>query len=198
MKLYGCPMTCSRAPQIMLEELERPYEFVYVKLMQGEGMRAEYLAINPIGAVPVLELDDGRRLREVQVILQYLCPANGNFELLQWLSFISTELHKSFYSIFFAERIHPDPDVQKQIKQHWQQRLEIRWAAVSAQLGQQDYLLGDFDCVDSYLFTVLTWAKMTRLDLSQWPNLTAYRERVQQRPAVVRVLEKEKALSAAG
>lgn len=204
MKLYASPYTCSRAVHIVLEELGLPVELHFLHILKGEGQSPEFLAINPLGMVPVLELDSGERLLEVQVILQYLAdqhpqsglaPAAGSWEryrLMQWLSFMATELHKSFYCLFFGDRIHPQPEARKALREHWIERLRPRWATISAQLGEQPYVLGEYSLVDAYLFTILGWARAVQLDLSEWPNLAEFSRRMQQRPAVARVVEKEK------
>lgn len=201
MKLYHFPGTCSRAPHIVLEELGIPFELHEVNLMKGEGQTPEYKQINPTGGVPVLELGPDDRLREVQVILQYLAdqhpdkklaPPAGTrqrYELMQWLGFLSTDVHKNFFPVFFNARILSDPQAQQELRGKFVERLAPRWQALSEQLGDQDYLLGDYTIADAYLYTVLTWAKKTQQTLPA--NLEAYMQRMEARPAVQRVLSKE-------
>ena len=108
MKLYYTPGACSQAPHIALRELGLEVEPVKVDLMKHtlpDG--SDYRAINPKGYVPMLELDDGTRLTEANVLLQYiadqrpgtLAPKFGTLErwkLMEWLAFIATEVHKGF------------------------------------------------------------------------------------------------------
>jgi glutathione S-transferase len=108
MKLYYAPGACSLAPHIALNEAQIPHEAVRVDLREHKlADGTDYYTINPKGYVPLLELDDGRRLTEVAVILQYvadrkpgtLAPAFGSFEryrLMEWLNFIATEIHKGW------------------------------------------------------------------------------------------------------
>lgn len=204
MKLYYCKGTCSRAPHIVLEELGIPFELHEINLKKGEGKTPEYRKINPTGAVPVLELGPNDYLREVQVILQYLAdqhpdrklaPPAGTrerYEMLQWLSLIATDVHKSFWPLFFAARITQDPKAQEAIvRTHAEQRLAPRWQALSEQLGDKDYLLGEYSIVDPYLYTTLVWAKLTKQSLPA--NLEAFMKRMEARPAVQRVLAREDA-----
>lgn len=106
MKLYYAPGACSMAAHITLNESDVPFTAVRVDLRSHrlpDG--TDYYALNPNGYVPLLELDDGERLTEVAVILQYvadrhpgtLAPAFGTLEryrLMEWLNFIATEIHK--------------------------------------------------------------------------------------------------------
>src|SRR5438128_8922655 len=113
MKLYFSPGACSLSPHIVLHEAGLAHEAVRAatkthKLDDG----TDYYTINPLGYVPLLELDDGTRLREGPVIVQYiadqapaknLAPANGTlprYRLQEWLTFIGTELHRSFSPLF--------------------------------------------------------------------------------------------------
>ena len=113
MKLYYSPGACSLSPHIALHEAGLAFEPVLAstkshKLQDG----TDYYGINPLGYVPMLELDDGTRLREGPAIVQYiadlapaknLAPANGTlprYRLQEWLTFIGTEIHKSFSPLF--------------------------------------------------------------------------------------------------
>ncbi|GMU54638.1 MAG: hypothetical protein AMXMBFR33_37840 [Candidatus Xenobia bacterium] len=203
MKLYYCNITCSRAPHIVLEELAIPFDLHHIDLRRGEGQSEDFLAINPIGAVPVLEIEPGRRLKEVQVILQYLAdlqpekklaPEWGTverYELMQWLSFLSTELHRNFYPVFFSSNMVSEQSAQQELSNYFRKRLELRWATISDQLRDRDYLMGDYSIADPYLYTIMIWAELVKIDLSRWPNLLKFRERMENRSAVQRVLEKE-------
>jgi glutathione S-transferase len=165
MKLYFAPEACSLSPHIVLEELGLPFTLVKVdtKTKKTAGGR-DFLAVNPKGYVPVLELDNGERLTEGPAIVQYLAdlkpgaklaPANGTFErtrLQEWLNFISTEIHKSYSPMFNAAL----PEAAKAI---FKDKLIQRYTFVAATLDKQDYLLGSrFTVADAYLFVVTRWA----------------------------------------
>lgn len=191
MKLYYSPGACSLSPHIALREAGLEFETVLAptkthKLPDG----TDYYTINPLGYVPLLELDDGRRLREGPAIVQYiadqvpskqLAPANGSFErykLQEWLTFIGTEIHKTFSPLF-------NPATPAEAKTIALDRIKSRLAWVDGELAGKQFLMGDqFTVADGYLFTVTNWAKPVGLDLSGLQNLIAYRERVARRPAV--------------
>jgi glutathione S-transferase len=198
MKLYYSPGACSLSPHIALHEAGLAFTPVLAstkshKLQDG----TDYYSINPLGYVPMLELDDGTRLREGPVIVQYiadqvplkmLAPVNGSlqrYRLQEWLTFIGTEIHKGFSPLFKPNT----PEEYKPIaRDHLLQRLQ--W--VDSQLAGKQYLMGDqFTVADGYLFTVTNWAKPTNLDISGLANLAAYRERVAARPAVQAAMKAE-------
>lgn len=198
MKLYYSPGACSLSPHIVLREAGLAFDLVLAstkthKLQDG----TDYYGINPLGYVPLLELDDGTRLREGPAIVQYiadqvptrnLAPANGTlprYRLQEWLTFIGTEIHKSFSPLFNAAM----PEEGKQI---YRERLGSRFKFLDGQLAGKQFLTGDnFSVADAYLFTVSNWAKPMNIDLSVYPNLTAFRDRVAARPAVQEAMKAE-------
>lgn len=198
MKLYYSPGACSLSPHIALHEAGLAFTPVLAstkshKLQDG----TDYYGINPLGYVPLLELDDGTRLREGPAIVQYiadqapaknLAPAAGTlarYRLQEWLTFIGTEIHKGFSPLF-------NPATPEDYKTIARDRLASRLKWVDAELAGKQYLMGDqFSVADGYLFTVTNWAKPTGLDLSPYTNLNAYRERVAARPAVQEAMKAE-------
>jgi len=198
MKLYYSPGACSLSPHIVLREAGLAFEPVLAstkthKLQDG----SDYYGINPLGYVPMLELDDGTRLREGPAIVQYvadqaptknLAPANGTlprYRLQEWLTFIGTEIHKAFSPLF-------NPAMPEEGKQIYRERLASRFKFVDDQLAGKQYLTGDhFSVADAYLFTVSNWAKPMNIDLAAYPNLIAFRDRVAARPAVQEAMKAE-------
>ncbi|GAB6066854.1 glutathione transferase GstA [Methylothermus subterraneus] len=198
MKLYYSPGACSLAPHIVLCELDLDFDLVRVDLASKRTASGEdFRQINPLGYVPVLELNDGTRLVEGPAILQYLAdlapqadlaPRPGDFQrylLQQWLNFISSELHKNFSPLFWAE-------LAEEAKQLFRRRLNERLSFISERLAKHDHLLGaNYSVADAYLFVVLSWRNYVGLDFSPWPPLLAYAERIAQRPAVQQAMQEE-------
>jgi glutathione S-transferase len=197
MKLYYSGGACSLAPHIALSESGLPYTTAKVDLRKHtleDG--TDYYTINPKGYVPLLELDDGSRLSEVAVILQYiadrnpgkLAPAFGSFEryqLMEWLNFIATELHKQFGPLWY-------PTTPEATKEAQKTKLASRFDLLAKTLAAQPYLTGStFTIADAYLFTILNWAPMLKVDLAPWPALQQFQARVAARPAVHRALVAE-------
>jgi glutathione S-transferase len=147
--------------------------------------------------VPLLELNDGQRLSEGPVIVQYiadLVPEKGlappagtmaRYRLMEWLNFITSELHKSFGPLF-------NPAMPEEGKALYCTRLSDKFRWVDAQLEGRNWLMGDtFTVADGYLFNVSNWAKHVGLDLGGFAHLQAYLQRVAARPAVQAALRSE-------
>jgi glutathione S-transferase len=198
LKLYYSPGACSLSAHIALEESGLPYTTVQVNLKTHQSQDgADFHAINPLGYVPVLELADGNRLREGPAISQYvadqapqknLAPANGTlarYRLQEWLTFISTELHKNCGPLF-------NPATPDAFKATSKDRLLARLKWIDGELQGKPYLMGDtFTVADAYLFTVTSWAQPLGLDISALSHLNALYQRVAARPAVQAVMKAE-------
>ena len=198
MKLYYSPGACSLSVHITLHESGLKFQHVLAptkthKLEDG----TDYYSINPLGYVPLLELDDGTRLTEGPAIVQYiadqapskkLAPANGTVaraQLQSWLNFIGTELHKGFSPLF-------NPATPEEYKTIAKDKLQSRLKWVDSELASKQYLMGDsFSVADPYLFTVTNWASRVGVDISGLSNLAAFRERVAARPAVQAAMKEE-------
>lgn len=203
MKLYYSPGACSLSPHIALLEAGLPYELVKVdlrakKLENGD----DYLKVNPKGQVPALQLESGELVTEGPVIVQMiadkagkdLAPARDSaerYKLLEFLNFITTEVHKNFGPIF-------SPVLADDAKAFFKDRVMGKFKYLDGQLAGRDYLMGkQFTVADGYLFTMLSWAERMKFDLSAMPNLLAYKARVAARPKVQEALSKEGLLKAA-
>jgi glutathione S-transferase len=204
MKLYYMPGACSLAPHIALREAGLPFDLEKVdgaskKTANGE----DFMAINPKGAVPAIKLDDGQVLTEGAAIQQYiadkapgkkLAPAAGTLEryrLQETLNYIASEVHKGIGQLF--NKAMPD-DFKETVKKGLAAK---QFPFLEKALAGKDYLMGDFTVADGYLFTVLNWTKMHNIDLSAFPNITAFMKRVAARPAVQEAMKAEGLLKAA-
>ncbi|MEO8485956.1 MAG: glutathione transferase GstA [Betaproteobacteria bacterium] len=197
MKLYFAPGACSLAPHIALNEQGIAAETIRVDLATHKlADGTDYRTINPKGYVPMLELDDGTRLTEAAVILQYiadrkpgtLAPVFGTLErwkLMEWLNFIATEIHKGYGPLWH----HPSPEVREQTVAN----LHKRYAIAEAQFAKTPFLTGSaFTIADAYLYTITTWSGYLKVDLAAYPNVAAYMKRISERPAVVATLADER------
>jgi glutathione S-transferase len=198
MKLYYSPGACSLSPHIVLREAGLAFEPVMAPTKTHQlADGTDYYSINPLGYVPLLELDDGARLREGPAIVQYiadqvptknLAPANGTlqrYRLQEWLTFIGTEIHKTYSPLF-------NPALTDEAKQVFRDKLASRYKWVDGELKGKDYLMGDhFTVADAYFFVVTRWAQPMKIDLSAMPNVSAHHQRVNARPAVQEALKVE-------
>jgi glutathione S-transferase len=198
MKLYYSPGACSLSPHIVLREAGLPFTPVLASTKTHQlADGTDYYGINPLGYVPLLELDDGQRLAEGPVIVQYiadqvpakqLAPAAGTmarYRLMEWLNFVSSELHKGFSPLF--NKAFPEEG-----KAILRKKLGDRLAWVNQQLEGKAYLMGDtFSVADAYLFTVVGWGQYVGVDISSLPHLSAFMARVAARPAVQEAMKAE-------
>jgi len=204
MKLYYTPGACSLSPHIALLEAGLPYELVKVdlrakKLENGD----DFLNVNPKGQVPAVQFDSGELVTEGPVIVQLiadkagknLAPARDSderYKLLEWLNFITTELHKNLGPMF-------SPVLADDAKAFFKDRTMGKFKYLETAIAGRDYLMGkQFTVADGYLFTMLMWAiDRLKFDLSAMPNLLAYKARVAARPKVQEALTKEGLMKAA-
>jgi glutathione S-transferase len=204
MKLYYSPGACSLSPHIALLEAGLPYDLVKVdlrakKLENGD----DFWTVNPKGQVPALALDSGELVTEGPVIVQmiadraaakHLAPERDSaerYKFLEWLNFITTELHKNFSPLF-------QPVIPDDVKNFFKDRLIAKFKYIDSRLAGRDYLMGkQFTVADGYLFVMLTWAERLNLDLAGFANLMAYKARIAARPKVKEALSKEGLLKAA-
>lgn len=198
MKLYYMPGACSQAVHITAREIGLVPALVKVDIREHRTETGDdYLAINPRGYVPLLELDDGTRLTEVAALIEYLAdqkpaegllPAAGTVErarVIGWTAFIATELHKSIGPLW-------DPSLPPAMREVLLTRLQRSFIAVERQLKEQDWLAGGhFTIADAYAFPILSWTRFLKLDMTTYPSLTAYLERVAARPMVRETLKAE-------
>ncbi|HEY1781594.1 MAG TPA: glutathione S-transferase N-terminal domain-containing protein [Roseiarcus sp.] len=208
MELYFAPLACSMSARIALNEASAAVRLVEVDTRAGRVVSTgeDYRAVNPLGCVPALKLEDGSVLTENAAILQYiadqypqarLAPApadrQGRARLQQWLSFIGTELHKGLMTPLLGETTPPE------VKAWTLAKYAPRLAYLDRALKGREFLLDRFSVADAYLTTILNWTGATpQIDLSAYPNVKAYLERMRARPSVAGALAAELPLFHAG
>ena len=198
MKLYYSPGACSLASHIALHETGLPFEID--KFIASTGKTAggeDFMQINPKGYVPTIRLDDGNILTEGAAVLQYIAdqnPASGlapeagtmeRYRLQEWLTFIGTEIHKTFSPLF-------NKAVSPEIKDRAHELLTKRLGYVETQLAKQPYLMGDsFTVADAYMFVVVSWSNRVGFELAPFPRIKEYLARIAARPAVQAAMKAE-------
>ena len=198
MKLYYMPGACSLSPHIVLNEAGLAFDKVKVDgKTKATDAGGDFRSVNPLGYVPLLELDDGTKISEGPAIVQYiadkvpaknLAPANGTPErtkLQSWLNFISSECTR-------ASRRCSTRRCRTRPRSSSASGSATRFAHLDKHLASNDYLMGkNFSVADAYLFTVSNWAARVDVDLSSFANVLAYRKRIAERPAVQAAMKAE-------
>ena len=204
MKLYYMAGACSLAAHILMRESGQTVELDKVGRDKKTESGANFLEINPKGYVPALQLEDGEVLTENVVVHNYLADLKPESKLAppygtkarlrqdELALYISTEIHKTYGAMF-------NPAMAEEMKQASRDKLAVRYELIEKLLADgRPYLTGqNFATVDAYLFTVSRWAPGLKVDLSKFPKLAEYLERVAARPAVKAALEAEGLLKAA-
>lgn len=198
MKLYYSPGACSMAPHIVAREAGIPLELVKVDIPNKKTEDGgDFWQVTAKGYVPALQLDDGRVLTEVGVICQYLAdqaPQSGlvppfggmeRYEQMAALNFASSEVHKQIGALF-------NPRLTPEMKEVQLGSITRRFDTLDGMLDGKPYVTGDtFTAADAYLFTVLNWTNLHKIDLAKWPNIQAFMGRVGARPKVQETLKAE-------
>jgi len=199
MKLYYKPGACSLASHIALVEAEADFELEAVDTAASVTEKGDpYLEINPKGYVPALKLSEDVLLTEGTAVLQHiaelypaanLAPKTGTLSrarLQEYLNWTSSELHKAFSPLFNAK-------ITEGGKIDARKAVASKFDFLEAQLSDgRTWLVEEtFSVADAYLFVVANWANFTDMDLGQWPNISAFIERVASRPAVQVALRSE-------
>jgi glutathione S-transferase len=186
MKLYTSPGACSMADHIALRWIGKPFDVQVVT--REEKKQPPFLALNPAGAVPVLE-NDGWVLTQNAAILNYLADSfpeaglggdgtpKGRAEVNRWLAFLNSDVHPAFHPLFGAMGYLDEAGVE-QAKAAAKTKLRGQFERADAQLAGKDYLTGARSIADPYLFVVTQWAKKMGIDLSGLDNLAAFDQRM--------------------
>ncbi|MGQ8631006.1 glutathione transferase GstA [Agrobacterium sp. DKPNP3] len=201
MKLYYAPGVCSMAAHIVATEADIPLELVKVDIRKDPHLindGRDLKRVNEKGVVPVLELDDGRTLTEGIAILHFLAdkkpeamlkPAPESFDhyrLHEWLTFISSELHKIFSPWLFH------PEYGEDAANVARQKLRERFNILDKHFASETFLVGNrFSIADAYCFTIMNWSKGRNIDLGPWAHLSRYLSAIADRPAVRRAMAAE-------
>jgi glutathione S-transferase len=198
MKLYFAPGACSLAVHIALREAGVDFDLAKVDLAThrlADG--SDYRQISPRGYVPLLQFDDGSRHTEAAALLQYVAdqdPSLGligavgsprRLEVVEWLTFVSTEMHKVFSPWLWHK------ETAESTRAAVKEKLADRFAELDRHFADHDFLTGAFSVADAYAFTILNWTNFLGLSLKPYPNLQAYLARVAARPQVQQALRAE-------
>lgn len=199
MKLYYFTAACSLASNIALRDAGLEFELVKVdRRTRRTADGLDFREVNPKDYVPALRLDNGEVLTENVVVLQYiadrnpaakLAPPAGSmqrYRLMEWLSFINSEVHKQFTPLFHRE-------APEGTREYARKNLSTRLDYLQRTIGSKPFLAGEqYTVADPYLFTVLGWGVHVNVDLGRWPELKRYVERIGQRPQVIEALKSER------
>lgn len=199
MKLYYLPGACSLAVHIVLEWCNQPYEAIAVS---GKTLKEpEFLTLNPIGSAPVF-IDSDLPLTQSSAILQYLAEKYPETHLLgedllqraetrRWLGLINADIHPLYNIIFSVRQYTTEESCHTELKTSASERIKKMYTVINKQLQGQAYLTGSRSIADAFLFVTLLWAPVAKINLTSFPALQQFFERMQQDSGVSAALNAE-------
>src|SRR5436190_2986307 len=200
--LYYSPGACSLAPHIALEEIGATYALELVSIPKREQQDPEYLNVNPRGKIPALRTDDGV-LTENVAILTYIARTLPQARLLpeepigmarciSHMAWLSNTVHPAFTHIVRPGRFATDESAQENVKATGRENAWKLLQELDRLLGGQQWVLGSrYSVADPYTLVIYGWGKHNRMPVEELKNYVAFKDRMLQRPAVRRVLERE-------
>ena len=193
MQLYYFRGACSLADHIVLEWIGAPYQTI--EISHANLKSPDYLALNPSGTVPLL-IDGDLRLTQNAAILTYLAEkypetrltGDGSVqqraEVIDWLSFLNSDVHPAFKPIFSPARFYPDAKYSTVVADAGRDRVRAYLAIVEARLDGRDWLTDQRSIADPYLFVMLRWALKLKISLDEFNNLSRFLDRMYSDPGV--------------
>ena len=177
--------------RLLLSHLQQPYRTKFVSIFEGEGQRAEYLRINPTGAVPAIELEDGRVLAESNAILWFLASGTpylpddlfAQAKVLQWLSFEGDYVQSTVATLrhwVMTGKVAKRPEMLVAAKRQGSLK---SLAVLDRHLADSAYLTGDaYTIADISVFAYVHRADEADLPLSDYRNVVAWVDRIRAQP----------------
>lgn len=203
--LYFSPGSCSRACHIALEESGLPYEGKRINFAENQQRSDEYLKLNPKGRVPALATPKGI-LTEAPAIMSYiaqtapdakLAPLNDPFEfgrMQAFNSYIASTVHVAHAHGRRGSRWANQESSLEDMKNKMPQVMTDCFTLIENEMLVGPWVLGNsYSVADGYLFVMSGWLKGDSVDVAKFPKVYDHYKRMQERPAVIRALEAERA-----
>ena len=195
MKLHYFQGSCALAPHIALEWAGADY--VLSEMKRSETRAPEFLKKNPAGKVPVLELDDGRCVTQVNAVLQYIAETwpeaglggGGSGEarraMQRWLSHFNGDVHTGFTPYFMTHRFADSDGARAEVKVPAAGEVAFQLKIIDRHMAGRDWMMGaGRSILDPYLFVFTVWAGFMPDRLNEFPNLKAFSKRMKDDPGV--------------
>jgi glutathione S-transferase len=204
LKLYYSPGSCALASHIALEESGVAYAAELVSLKDSQQTKPAYLAINPKGRVPALVTDRGV-LTENPAILTFVAQSAPQAKLLpedpfayakaqSFNSYLCSTVHINHAHKMRGSRWATEESSFADMKRKVPDSMAASFGLIEREMLRGPWVMGDqYTVCDGYLFTLGLWLEGDGVDLATLPKVAAHRKRMQERPAVAKVLADEKA-----
>lgn len=204
--LWSSTFTSGTLAHVAAAEAGADFDIRFLSLRKGEHRTPEYLAINPKGQVPALQLAPGRVITETPAILHYIAqmhPQSGLLpadphdaaKCLEWSVWLSLQFAAVFVPIFAPSRFTGDQAGEAAIAAKGRERAADAFAFADAGLARGDVPAGRDGTVtlaELHLFFFGMGAGFLKLDLSNWPALAAHHARIGARPRIAAAIARER------
>ncbi|HKC15246.1 MAG TPA: glutathione S-transferase family protein [Steroidobacteraceae bacterium] len=185
--------------RLLLAQLQLPYRYVELDILRGETRTPEFLAKNPNGRIPTLELEDGQYLAESDAILCYLAagtaflPAErlAHARVLQWL-FFEQYSHEPYVATprFIVRHLAADHPLHAELPKRLE-RGRAALAVMEGHLATHGYFVGErYSIADIALYAYTHVAEDGGLELAPYPGIRAWLARVAAQPLYVGLLDR--------
>lgn len=196
MKLFYADGTISIAPAISLLEAGIEHEPIRVDFKTGAQTKPAYLAVNSKGRVPALVLQGGSILTETGALLEYIAAAAPNAKLVPVsledaahmravMYYLASTMHVAHAHKMRGSRWSDKPESQADMAAKVPETMTACAQYVEAECLRGDYVCGtQFTIADAYLFVVCNWLASDGVTVSDFPKISAFLARMEQRSSV--------------
>lgn len=192
MKLIYSQGACSLSIHIFLEEMSADYQAIKVSLSDKTVLES----YNPKSYVPALILDDGELMTEATSLLQFLSLENDSAFLpkdafrrakcIEWLTFVSTELHSGMAPLFSKE------DLTPKFLKDLTEKVEKRLKSLDDHLKERAFIMdNDYTVADMYALAILRIMDHIKIDLNKFPAIINYKKNLEESPVIKKTIEAE-------
>jgi glutathione S-transferase len=201
--LYYSPGACSLAAHIVLEEIGEPFDAREVRIREGEHLRADYLAINPLGRVPTL-MDGEFTLSESPAILTYLAHKHPGSGLIDWqndesvgrtlqlLSFFASSVHVAFAQVWRSARYANTEASRSEIVDVGKATVESYFQELEDLASNDSWLVArQFSIADPYMLVFYRWGELIGLEMNKYAHWSGHKDRMLERTSVQRAVSRE-------
>ena len=203
--LWSSTFTSGTLAHMAAAEAGVDLDIHFISLRQGEHKTPEFLAINPKGQVPALQIGPGRVITEGPAVLTYIARMNPDAGLMpadpyaeartiEWMAWVSLQFGTVFQPIFMPGRFTSDPSAEASVTARGRERAAETFTFADAALAHGEVPTrddGGVTLAELYFFFLGMGARFLKMDLSVYPALTAHHARMGARPRIAAALTRE-------
>jgi GST-like protein len=200
--LYGDRGSGAFSVEAALAEADATYELRTVSLKENAQRSPDFLAVNPMGKMPALQLPEGGVVTESLAILvmiaerfpgAHLLPPQASFaraQALRWLAFMATELYPMVEIVDYPARFAPEGAESDALRERAREKLRERILIIEGEAAGPWLLAEGFSVADIYAAMFSRWDIGTEFREKNLPKLSALAEAISQRPRIAPIWQR--------